>query len=150
MGATVRAPRHVIEDACQFAWSQLIRHRARVTREGAYGWLLSTAMHEAFRLLRVREHEVSLEAELERGGDQLLARQLGGFVADPSSDDFVHRQERVAVLRELPVRQQRMLWLRALGLSAVEVAAHEDCTLRTVDRQLSRARRQLRGQAEAA
>src|SRR5207248_9060235 len=56
-GAVRRAVRSsdvVVEDACQFAWSRLVHHRARVSEETAMGWLTRTAIHEAFKLSRRR------------------------------------------------------------------------------------------------
>ena len=49
----------------------------------------------------------------------------------------------MATVCALAVRPQRFVWLQALGLTYTEMAAHERCTPRTVDRQLSRARREL-------
>ena len=56
----------MIEDACQFAWSRLLHHSDRVHRETALAWLATTAVREAFRLLRRDRRELSLDAELER------------------------------------------------------------------------------------
>ncbi len=53
-------------------------------------------------------------------------------------------------MRKLAVRSQRFVWLHALGLSYTEMAAHERCSTRTVDRQLGRARRKLQARAAAA
>src|SRR5436305_851836 len=65
----VRAPQPVIEDACQFAWSRLLHHSGRVRRESALAWLTSTAIHEAFRLIRRAERELSLDAAVEKSAD---------------------------------------------------------------------------------
>src|SRR5690242_18176924 len=61
----VRAPDVVIEDACQVAWSRLLHHRHRVHRETVMSWLIRTAVHEAFKLLRRARRELSLEAAAE-------------------------------------------------------------------------------------
>ncbi|MBV8956985.1 MAG: sigma-70 region 4 domain-containing protein, partial [Solirubrobacterales bacterium] len=45
--------------------------------------------------------------------------------------------------------QQRILWLHALGLTYAEIADYEGCTLRTVERQLLRARRRITQQDRA-
>jgi len=144
VGAAVRAPRPVIEDACQFAWGQLVGHRLRVQPEAVAGWLTTTAVREALRTVRAAKRDVSLEAEYELRGDWLAA---------PSAhepDELIERRERLARVRELPARQQRIVWLKALGLSRVEMATHERCTSRTVQRQLGRARDRLRLAADAA
>src|SRR5256714_15535245 len=72
----VRAPDVVIEDACQFAWSRLVHHRARVRRDGALSWLAKTAVHEAFKLIRRADRELSLDAALETLGDAAVPATL--------------------------------------------------------------------------
>jgi RNA polymerase sigma factor (sigma-70 family) len=134
----VHAPEVVIEDACQIAWSQLLHHRHRVHRESVMSWLASTAVREAFRLLRRTRRELSLDA----AGD-----------AWPRSEatlaEMIECRARLAELGRLPRRQQRAVWLHGAGLSYAEIARHEGCTTRTVERQLLRARQAIR-QLEAA
>ena len=127
----VEAPKPVIEDACQFAWSRLLHHRHRVHRDTVMSWLARTAVHEAFKLLRLDRREVPLEAVPEH-------------VSSPPLHELVERREQLAGIGGLPERQQRVLWLHALGLSYAEIALHEGCTVRTVDRQLLRARQNVR------
>jgi RNA polymerase sigma factor (sigma-70 family) len=134
----VRAPEPLIEDACQFAWSRLVYHRERVRRETALPWLVKTAVYEAFKLTRRAGREVSLDAELAAAGEGGLRERVAAV------DEQAERGERLAELRVLPLRQQRVLWLSALGLSYAEIAVHEGATPRTVERQLLRARRKLR------
>jgi RNA polymerase sigma factor (sigma-70 family) len=134
----VRAPEQVIEDACQFAWSRLVHHADRVRREAALSWLAKTAVHEALKLIRREGRELSLDAELEHGGGWMLR---GGA---PSPDELVEQRERLETIRILPERQQRLLWLHALGLSYTEIALYAGCTPRTVERQLLRAKRAVR------
>ncbi len=134
----VRAPDAVIEDACQFAWSGLVKHHERVRRDAALSWLATTAIREALRLLRRDGRDLSLEAAIEVAGDALGQANLPG---PEELLDQLERRERIAAL---PVRQQRLLWLQGLGLSYDEMAAHERCTTRTVERQLLRAKGRLR------
>lgn len=138
----VRAPDPVVEDACQFAWSRLIRHSDHVRRETALSWLATTAIHEALKLLRRSAREPSLEAAVEASGEALVGTRT------PATDELVEQRERIMGLRALPHRQQRLLWLRALGLSYAEMATHEGCTTRTVERQLLRATQRLKEPAE--
>jgi RNA polymerase sigma factor (sigma-70 family) len=132
----VSAPASVIEEACQFAWVRLVHHRGRVRRETAFGWLVKTALHEAFKLIRRAGREVSLEAEIEAGRDRLDHR--------PGPLTLYERRERLATLSSLSARQQRLLWMYGLGLTYAEIAARDGCTPRTVERQLQRARAMLR------
>ncbi len=145
----VRAPDAVIEDACQFAWSRLLHHRDRVGHDSALSWLAKTAVHEAIKLLRRDQRELSLEGEgagagageLERSG-----RPLSQGLA-PGPEEHFEQRERLGALAGLPERQRRALWLHALGLSYAEIGLQTGDTPRTVERQLLRARRTVRGLA---
>jgi RNA polymerase sigma factor (sigma-70 family) len=128
----------VVEDACQFAWDQLVHHRARVRRETALAWLAQTAIREARRLRDREERFLSLDAVFELAGDAAVLGEV------PSADEVTERRERIRAICRLPERQQQVLWLHALGLSYVEMGAQTGCTTRTVERQLTRARRALR------
>lgn len=134
----VRAPDALIEDACQFAWSGLVKHRERVRRDAALSWLATTAIREALRLIRRDDRELSLEAAIEHAGDVVAQANL------PGPEELLDQLERLERIGALPVRQQRLLWLQGLGLSYHEMAAHEGCTTRTVERQLLRAKGRLR------
>jgi DNA-directed RNA polymerase specialized sigma24 family protein len=133
----VECPDAVAEDACQFAWSGLLQHRARVCEETAQAWLLQTAIREAVRLTRRCAREPSLEHAVEAG--------LEPAATTPEPWELLAHRERVAEVRELADRPQRFVWLRALGFSYEEMAAREHCTPRTVERQLARARLILHG-----
>jgi RNA polymerase sigma factor (sigma-70 family) len=135
----VRAPDAVIEDACQIAWSRLLRHRDRVQREAVMSWLLRTAVREALRLSRRDRRELPLETTTEE--------ELPRTQASPGH--LVECRERIAELGRLPQRQQRAVWLHAIGLNYGEIALYEGCTTRTIERQLLRARQAIR-QPEAA
>jgi RNA polymerase sigma factor (sigma-70 family) len=136
----VRAPEPVIEDACQFAWGRLVHHAARVRRETALSWLAKTAVHEAFKLIRRDDRELSLDAT-EEG---LERSALSSLAVGPET--IAEHHERLAMLHTLPPRQQRMIWLHALGLSYGEIAIQTSCTVRTVERQLLRAKKTLRAE----
>jgi RNA polymerase sigma factor (sigma-70 family) len=134
----VRAPEVVIEDACQFAWSRLLHHRNRVRTDTVMPWLARTAVHEAFKLLRRGRRELSLEAEIEQEAEEPACRPVA-----PAPQEIVEQRDRLAEIGRLPERQQRFLWLHAFGLSYAEIAVHEGCTLRTVERQLLRAKHRV-------
>jgi RNA polymerase sigma factor (sigma-70 family) len=132
----VRDSDTVVEDACQFAWFRLLCHRARVREETAFGWLAQTAIHEAFKLNERSARDLSLELELEQGADPVALT--------PEPFERLAERDRITRVRNLAVRSQRFVWLHALGLSYTEMAAHERCSTRTVDRQLGLARAKLR------
>jgi RNA polymerase sigma factor (sigma-70 family) len=134
----VRASDAVIEDACQFAWSRFLHHREDVRREAALSWLATTAVREALKLVRLDDREPSLEAAIEIARDPVLRAGV------PGPDELLEQVDRLQMVGLLPVRQQRLMWLQGLGLSYEEMAAHEGCTRRTVERQLLRARETIR------
>jgi RNA polymerase sigma factor (sigma-70 family) len=136
----VRASDAVIEDACQVAWCLLLRHGDRVHRETVMAWLARTAVHEAFRSLRRNRREQPLEGVIEEGGELASTR------TPATPENLFEQRECLKEVGLLPVRQQRLLWLHALGLTYLEIAAHEQCSRRTVERQLLRARAALREQ----
>ncbi|MGI8411512.1 MAG: sigma-70 family RNA polymerase sigma factor [Solirubrobacteraceae bacterium] len=134
----VRAPDPVIEDACQFAWSRLVDHRERVNADKVLSWLVTTAVHEAYKLIRRDDRELSLDAVLEHGEESWID------VRSPPPDELLEQREQLDAIRALPERQQRLLWLHGLGLSYTEMATHTGCTTRTVERQLLRAKHRMR------
>lgn len=137
----VRAPDYLIEEACQFAWSRLVHRAGAVRRESVLSWLAKTASREAFKLIRRQRREVSLEAAMEAAGD---GPSRSGVIGP---EELILCRERLDSIRTLPERQQRLLWLNALGLSYAEMALHTGCTERTVERQLLRAKRAIRALA---
>jgi DNA-directed RNA polymerase specialized sigma24 family protein len=141
--AGVDAPRPVIEDACQFAWSRLLFHAHRIRRETVLPWLVTTAVHQAVKLIGREGRELSLETMLEREPEP--PECLGA----PGPEELFDHRECLADIRRLPHRQQRLVWLQVLGLTYEEMAAREACTIRTVERQLVRARRTMRLQCAA-
>jgi RNA polymerase sigma factor (sigma-70 family) len=134
----VSAPDAVIDDACQFAWVRLLHHRHRVGRERAVSWLITTALHEVFKLVRRDGHDLSLEQLLEEGGELRINRSA------PAPEGTVAARLRLELLRELPERQERLMWLQGLGFSYPEMAGEAEMTVRTVERQLMKARRSIR------
>jgi DNA-directed RNA polymerase specialized sigma24 family protein len=135
VGGKTQAPDPLVEDACQFAWGSLVHHRTAVRQETALGWLITTAVREAIRLMGCQRRELSLE-ELSGGGP---TRRF----ATPT-DELVEQKMKLASITRLPERQQRLVWLQGLGFSYGEMADHEGATPRTVERQLLRAKRRLR------
>ena len=135
----VHAPAPVIEDACQFAWVTLVSHRDRVRQATTLPWLVKTARHEAFKLVRRDGRDHSLEATLETAGDAPLR------LTAPDPQELVTAHDQLGQLERLPPRQQRLMWLQGSGLSYAEMAECTGDTTRTVERQLLRARQAVRG-----
>jgi RNA polymerase sigma factor (sigma-70 family) len=138
----VNAPAAVIEDACQFAWYRLVGRAHRIERQGALSWLGKTAVHEAIRLARRDQRELSLDALADEDGEINIPSRT------PGPYEQVEWRERLAGVDRLPMRQQRLLWLKAVGFSYEEIAEQQPgLTERIVERQLQRGRRALRAAA---
>jgi len=134
----VRAPDAVIEDACQFAWTRLLQHRARVRRDTVRAWLTRTATHQALKLVRREDRELSLDAILEPADAVARAGQT------ITLEELIEQRRRLESIARLPQRQQRLVWLHGLGFSYAEMARDCGYTRRTVERQLLRGKRRLR------
>jgi RNA polymerase sigma factor (sigma-70 family) len=142
VGKEVHAPSVVIEDACQFAWSRLVYHAARIDQETVLRWLARTAVREAVRLARRDQRELSLEAEVEHGD------QAEPVSPAPGPPEQAELREKLELIRILRPRQRRYLLLRAAGYSRAEVVEREPgLTRRTLERQLLRGRERLRAAA---
>ena len=137
VGREIRAPRAVIEDACQHAWAQLITHSDTVSRDGVLSWLAVTAQRRAVRLARREARELSLEQHIEHHQEP----------ADPSRradpEQAALWRSELDRLKAISERQRGMLWLQAIGLTYTEIAARTGDSERTVERQLLRARHAL-------
>jgi RNA polymerase sigma factor (sigma-70 family) len=126
-----------VEDACSFAWTQLILHRLEAA--DAFGWLVTVAVRQAVKLDRRarRTHPIP------EGED-------GELFEPPDPRDVIDGRERLIVavdrLRaaKLTARQTRLLLLQAQGLTYGEIAALTGDSPRTVERQLLRARLRIR------
>lgn len=133
----VRAPAPLIEDACQFAWWRLVVHAHRVERTAAPSWLAKTAVHEALKLIRRAERDLSLDARLEGGGDWPTPSRA------PGPGEIAEQRAQLELLNALPVKQRAVLLLKTAGFSYAETADTLGVSLRTVERQIMRGRQKL-------
>ena len=118
-----------VDDACSFAWLQLLRRQPR--RATVLEWLTTVAIHEALRLDGTDRRRAPLEA--------------AGEPSTPSTT-LTHEQAREAleVVAALPPRQRQLVGLHAAGFTYDEIAALTGTSHRAVDRHLRRARAVLR------
>jgi RNA polymerase sigma factor (sigma-70 family) len=135
----INAPRALIEDACQFAWGALVDKRDEVAPEQEFGWLLRTASREALRQLRMGRREPPMD--LQGSNADELANVTPIALPDPLQ--VVTQRERLAEIRSLPLRQQRMVWMHGLGYEYHEISDETGDSRRTVERQLLRAKHRL-------
>jgi RNA polymerase sigma factor (sigma-70 family) len=127
-----------VEDACHFAWAAFLRRSDEVEHAAALSWVATTAVHEAYKLIRKQQRAVSLDQALE---SEAVPPTL--HAAAPA--ERAEQRERLDLVRRLPDRQRRIVLLQAAGLSHEEIARATGDTRRTVERQLYRARNTLAG-----
>jgi len=124
VAAKVRTSEQNTQDACSFAWMQLLTHT--VADEHVLGWLFIVATRHAL----------------------LLAQRSQRTVPLPESDDGepIELIDACALLEHarLSDRQRRMVALQAAGHSYQEIADQTGASTLTVQRQLLRARRRIR------
>jgi DNA-directed RNA polymerase specialized sigma24 family protein len=134
----VRAPRELIEDACQTAWAILLR--AQPDRYAVFAWLLAVAIHEAYRMSAIDRRDARLERLRPEDGD------WHDVTADPRSlEDAVEAIEALRVVASLPERQRRDFVLKVAGYSYEEIRALTPCrTTTNVSKSLVKARASIR------
>ena len=138
VACVVRAPRALIEDACQTAWTLLLLHQP--DRRTVFGWLRTVAIHEAYRLSRRSRRADRLEL-VESGG-----LDWADTIADSRTlDDAVEALEALRVLASLPDRQRHDLALKIAGYSYEEIRSRvPGRTWTNVNKSLAKARTRIR------
>jgi len=143
VGANVAASEATVEDACAFAWTQLVR-RADIDLacEGAVGWLYRVATREAWRLTSLERAAVSYST------NNSDPEQWGLGASEPASpidvETIILERTRLDAVRALPERERRMVLLQSFGFTHAEIAERTGDTVRTVERQIRRAKQRLR------
>jgi DNA-directed RNA polymerase specialized sigma24 family protein len=128
--ARVYGPAATVEDACAFAWEQLLRTQPD-RGEGLFGWLVTVATREGWRLVRIERRTALLVLGDTADGD-------GGL------SGHIRAVELLEALAALPPVQRRLLVRRAAGYSYRELGALERRGINYVDKHLGRGRRRLR------
>jgi RNA polymerase sigma factor (sigma-70 family) len=121
-----------IEDACQFAWLQLLR--CQPSRETVRAWLITVARNEAIRLDRIRRRCDALSVGKREPGTR--------FEPAAPTDAYtlaIDLDEALTVLASLPERKRDLYALKVLGFSYEEIGRITGDSYSTVNRQLVRA-----------
>ena len=128
----------LIEDACQTAWTILLRRQP--DRASVFAWLYVVAIHEAYRLSAIERRELHLEdLAIEGDWDTILAGRV-------TVEDQLEALEALRALAALPDRQRQDLSLRVAGFTYREIAARTGGrTFTNVHRHLVKARTAIRG-----
>lgn len=131
VAGSVNASRQTIEDACAFAWAQLLRYQP--DRRHVRAWLVRVATREAWRLTA---------EEWRMGADEDAMERLAVCSTDTEGRlGWVHG---TSVLASLGAKESQLLLLAAAGYSYVEISEITGHSRRAVERRLMRARRHLR------
>ena len=136
-----RADPETVEDACSHAWLQLLTHPSVDLASPDWrllGWLTLTATREARRLQSRRVRDALLDPITID-----IERRLRGPIG-PGVDELAAQHARLDLVRQIPQRPRRFLMQLALGYSYRDIAAREDASLTTTNKQIARAKRLLR------
>jgi RNA polymerase sigma factor (sigma-70 family) len=145
VGRDTGATPTLAEDACCFAWLQLLSHQPERVR--IVGWLRVVARHEALRLQRQQWRCLPLDAPtMERQGGQTGERlTLADQIPAPVDVELaVEAREALRALAGLRRRRRRALELKLAGFSYREIMELLGVTYTNVNRQLSEGRAELR------
>jgi DNA-directed RNA polymerase specialized sigma24 family protein len=135
VSSQVTTSRANVEDACSFAWLQMLRHQP--ARETLLSWLTTTGMREAVRLHRRGARDDALPDDPGDGHSGIVELPVDAHLAR------LFAAETIASAHLRP-READMLMAQVAGFSYVEIAIARRTTTRTVERQLARAHRKLR------
>jgi RNA polymerase sigma factor (sigma-70 family) len=128
----VATSRDNVEEACAFAWAQLLSHDVR--RDTAFAWLRQVARREAMRLGGIDRGVIPLGHE---------PGAIDPDIALPSRGNPAVTTERWTValsrLRRLPERDRHVVALRAFGWKYRDIAEELGISLTRVNQILTRA-----------
>jgi RNA polymerase sigma factor (sigma-70 family) len=147
-------PAAAIEDACQIAWEKLTRRPDVDLKTTGHGWLVTVALHEAWRHCRRERVETPAgtfhvpDADSGAPGEPHEPAGDDCEVADQVADRMLHAR-RVKDLRLIKSQDRQALYLKALGFRYHEIAALLGITYTAVNRRITEGRRRLR-ELEAA
>jgi RNA polymerase sigma factor (sigma-70 family) len=125
-----------VEDACSFAWLQMLRHQP--ARDTVLAWLVRVGTREAIRLdRRVRHHDEGASGPIGQGRGAAECRPIEAHL------EILAAREAI-VAAQLRPREAEILAAHVAGYSYIEIANAQTLTPRTVERQLLRVKRRLR------
>lgn len=143
----VHVSHDLVEEACQQAWLKLLR-RQPDRGPTLFGWLVTVAVREGYRLSARSARDMSLDVRVVRGGDGEVL--VDRFAAPEVLDDAVEARRALRALAGLRERQRRYVGLVIAGWSYAEIAEREGVTHSAVNRHLTKGRRRLRAAREHA
>jgi RNA polymerase sigma factor (sigma-70 family) len=135
--ASVNASCHTVEDACAFAWLQLLRYQP--ARQHLMNWLVRVATREVWRL-------TGEEWRMGADGEAIDAIDT----SEPAGEERLDWTQDTIDLATLRPEERRLLFLAAAGYSYAEIGEITGHSRRAIERRLKRARGHLHGQRRRA
>jgi DNA-directed RNA polymerase specialized sigma24 family protein len=135
-------PEQTIEDACQHAWTILVRRRDIRLDAAGFSWLATVAIREAWH--RDAVPETPIGAFQGPPHDHDCDRSEPPARDDRSAEDRalerIEHTERIGTLATLKPREREALTLQGLGYSYREIARLTDSTYSAVNRRITEGR----------
>ena len=136
----VRTSADNVDEACAFAWSQLLTHQPR--RESVFAWLCQVAGRQAIRLDTASRATLSLDDAHHTADDAPRGRWLAaGHRSAQTAHRLVEVRDRLAVL---PAAEREIAFMRAAGWRYGEIADCLGITKARVNKLLARADARMR------
>jgi RNA polymerase sigma factor (sigma-70 family) len=135
----VPARPQVTEDACGYAWAELLARQPE--RTSIVGWLRIVARREAVRLAQCDRLTVLMSAI---DPDGLTDHGRSTTCRRAPANDHAEALDALALLAGLPERKRTFLTAKVAGYSYNQIASELDVSWLTVNRQLVRARAAVR------
>ena len=130
-----------LDDACGFAWMQLVE--VRPSRGASiFSWLATVAIREAWRLHRLERRDA-------RDGDEVILDAVESPAASSGPADRIALGQVAEVLRTIHPRKRRMLLLHAAGFTCEEIAVEYRISAERARALVYKARLQVRERTDA-
>lgn len=134
VAANVRTSAANIDDACAFAWLQLVDRQPR--RQAVFAWLATVAIRDALRRDGRERRVVSV--------DDLAEVSVEARPADVEVEERIVLCEVLEQLTGIHPRKRQMLVMHATGFSCEEIAAEHGIATARARELIYQARLQLR------
>jgi DNA-directed RNA polymerase specialized sigma24 family protein len=143
----INAPRELIEDACQNAWTIMLRSQPR--RATWFAWLRVVAIREAWQQCGRSRNETAAGAFISTEASEIGAYEY----PDPPADtrdipdqvaDRIQHVQRLADLTAITPHDRRTLYLIGLGYRYAEIMEITGASYTAVNRRITEGRRALR------
>jgi DNA-directed RNA polymerase specialized sigma24 family protein len=142
-----RAAPEVVDDACATAWSQLVRRADVELGPRGVVWLITVAIHEAWRLQQRRTQETPLGPYARpsmHDDDPLEPIDAIAVDVETQAVDRAQHPADVEAFLTLKPRERQTLYLHALGYRYAEICELTGFTYTAVNRYITEGRRALR------